>query len=254
MSGLPAFLRKELREILLTARLWVLPGIMLFFALTSPIMAKLTPALLRSGAVSEEGMVILLPDPTYVDAYRSFAQNLTQLMVIAVIIAGAGLISGEVRNGTAALVLVKPVSRAAFVLAKGISQSLLIVLVACIGGIVCWGATFLVFGEAPLRGLLEGMGLWVILAVLLTAGMLLISSSVSSQPGAAGIGLAVYAAAAVLSLWEVAGRFTPAGLFDAVSGSISGQAVPVLWPALTACVAILLLLAAAVGVFRRREL
>lgn len=249
-----ALLRKELREIRSTARLWVLPGIILFFALTGPILAKLTPLLLSSGALTEGGLVIELPEPTYLDAYRSFAQNLTQVMVIAVIIAGAGLISGEVRNGTAALVLSKPVSRAAMVVSKAISQSLLLVFTGIVGGLVCWVATRLVFGQAPLAPLLAGVGLWLVFALLLAAVMLLISASLNSQPGAAGLGLAVYAALAVISIWGLAKRFSPAGLFNSVSGTLSEQAVSVAWPAITGAVATVLVLLGAIAVFRRREL
>ena len=43
MSGFAAFAGKEAREILRTWRIWVLPGILLFFALTGPVLAKLTP-------------------------------------------------------------------------------------------------------------------------------------------------------------------------------------------------------------------
>lgn len=254
MSGFSALLRKELREIRRTARLWVLPGIMVFFALTGPLLAKLTPALLSSGVLAEEGVVIQIADPTYLDAYRSFSQNLTQLMIMAVIIAGAGLVSGEIRNGTAALVLAKPVSRAAFVLAKSASQALLVIFTAIVGGVVAWAATYLVFGEAPVADLVAGVGIWAVMALLLTTAMLLISAGVASQPGAAGIGLAAYAILAVLSIWGVTQRFTPAGLFDAVYGSLAGESASLLWPVLTALVGMGVLLAGAVIVFRHKEI
>jgi ABC-2 type transport system permease protein len=43
------FARKELHEILRTWRIWVLPGIVLFFAITGPLVARFTPELV--GAV-----------------------------------------------------------------------------------------------------------------------------------------------------------------------------------------------------------
>ena len=45
MSGFGAFLAKELTEIRRTWRIWVVPGIVIFMGLTSPVLAKLTPAL-----------------------------------------------------------------------------------------------------------------------------------------------------------------------------------------------------------------
>jgi len=254
VRGFAPLFRKELREMRRTARLWVLPGIMLFFALTAPLLAKLTPILLNSGALAEEGVVIQVADPTYLDAYRSFSQNLTQLMIMAVIIAAGGLVSGEVRKGTAALVLAKPVSRAAFVLAKGASQALLVLVTALVGAAGSWAATYLAFGEAPVAALVAGVGLWTVMALLFSAAMLVISAGVASQPGAAGIGLGAYAILAVLSLWSAAKRFTPAGLFDAVYAALAGESASLLWPALTGLVGAGLLLMGAVAVFRTREI
>ena len=62
MSGAFAtFLDKERRETLKTWRLWVLPGILLFLALSSPVLTKLTPELLKATANSQPGVVIHIP-------------------------------------------------------------------------------------------------------------------------------------------------------------------------------------------------
>ena len=254
MTGFTAFVRKEFEEIRKTSRMWVLPGIMLFFGLTNPILAKLTPLLLKSTAGTQSGLVIQMPDPTYVDSYRGFAQNLTQLMIIAAIIATAGIISREVRSGAAALVLVKPVSRAGMVLAKALGQVALLAAAGVLGGLVCWGATMITFGKAPLGPLAAALGLWAVLAVLFTAFMVLISAAMNSQAGASGIGLGAFAVLAILSAWGITRDYTPAGLFGAISQAAGGEPVKVLWPLATAVVLTGVLLDLAVHVFRRREI
>ncbi len=56
MSGaFSTFLDKERRETFRTWRLWVLPGILLFLALSSPVLTKLTPELLKATANSQPG-------------------------------------------------------------------------------------------------------------------------------------------------------------------------------------------------------
>ena len=122
MTGFGAFLWKEFVEIRRTWRIWVIPGMLVFFGVTSPIIAALTPALVRSMAASQPGVVIQIPPPTALDAYGQFLKNLNQFVLIAVIIAGAGVVSGERSSGTAVLALTKPLSRGAFVLAKILSQ------------------------------------------------------------------------------------------------------------------------------------
>jgi ABC-2 type transport system permease protein len=254
MSGFAAFVRKEFEEIRKTSRMWVLPGIMFFFGLTSPILAKLTPLLLKSTAGSNPGLNIQIPEPTYIDGYRGFAQNLTQIMLIAAVIATAGIISREVRSGAAALVLVKPVSRAGLVLAKSLGQIVLLAAAGILGMLVCWGATLATFATAPLAPLAEALGLWIVLAIVITAFMVLISAALNSQAGAAGIGLGAYVVLAILSAWGVTRAYTPAGLFGSISEAAAGEHVTVLWPLVSAVVLAALLLYLAVRVFKRREI
>ena len=86
MTGFGAFLGKELTEIRRTWRLWVIPGMLVFFGITSPIIAALTPALVQSMATSQPGLVIRIPPPTARDAYVQFIKSLDQLVLIAIII------------------------------------------------------------------------------------------------------------------------------------------------------------------------
>jgi ABC-2 type transport system permease protein len=110
-DGIRRVSRKELTEIRRTWRLWVIPGMLVFFGVTSPIIAALTPALVKSVAASQPGVVMRVPTPRALDAYAQFLKNLDQFMLIAVIIAGAGVVSGERGSGTAILALTKPLSR-----------------------------------------------------------------------------------------------------------------------------------------------
>jgi ABC-2 type transport system permease protein len=109
MTGLGAFVRKELTEIVRTWRIWVIPGMLVFFGITSPIIAALTPALVQSMTASQPGVVIRVPPPTALDAYAQFLKNLDQFVLIAIVISGAGAVSGERSSGTAILALTKPI-------------------------------------------------------------------------------------------------------------------------------------------------
>src|SRR4029450_10216921 len=100
MSGFSAFLAKELNEIMKTWRIWVLPGMLLFFAVASPVLALLTPALVSSAAQAPPGLTIPMPPPTWTDAYGQFLKILNQIILIAIVITGAGAISSERASGT----------------------------------------------------------------------------------------------------------------------------------------------------------
>lgn len=254
MKGFGAFLQKEFLEILNTWRIWVIPGMIVFFAVTSPIIAMMTPTLVSSLAGSQPGVVITLPEPTAVDAYRQFLKNLNQIVLIAVVIAGAGAISGERLSGTAALVLAKPLSRSGFVLAKLLSQQTTVVVFTTIGAAVCVAVTTALFGPSSIGTFLLAVLLWLVYALLLVAAMTLFSAAFESRGAAIGAGLGFYFVTAVLSIWSWAVEYTFVGLGQAASGLLSGVQADVGWPIATAVVTGLALTALAVLSFQHKEL
>ena len=149
MNGFAPFLRKEFGETVKTWRLWVLPGFLLFSAVSSPIVTYLMPTLLDQLGTAQQGLSISVSDPTALQAYLEFLGNLTELTLFALVIAYGGIVSGEVRGGTAALTLAKPLSRAVFVTGKWLSQAVVVVAGAALATLICIGLTQLLFGERP---------------------------------------------------------------------------------------------------------
>ena len=254
MNGFSAFLRKELTEIRRTWRLWVIPGMLVFFGLTSPLIAALTPALVESMAASQPGVVIQLPPPSALDAYAQFIKNLDQFVLIAVVITGAGVVSGERTTGTAILALTKPLSRGAFVVAKIIAQIALLVAATVLGTIVCVAMTAVVFDGGNVARLVTAVALWLLYASLLVVVMTLCSAAFRSRGAAAGAGLGFYFLTLLLSSWGPAARYGFVGLWPALRDALMGEPLAVAWPIATALVAIVLGVTGAVWIFERQEL
>lgn len=252
MNGFRAFLAKDFREIVRTWRLWVLPGFILFSAVTGPPMARYTKELLETlGGGITTG---LLPDPTWVDSYAQWTKNLGQLVLIALIISLGGAISSERRSGTAIVVLTKPVSRAAFVLSKFVSTAALVVGATLAGMFVTWGITLIWFPDAPFRPLVAATAAWLLFALLLVAVVLAGSAAVDSGAGAAGIGLGFFMLLAIVGVWGPAVRWSPAGMVNGPVALGAGAEVDLLWPALTTAALTAVVVVLAVRVFERREL
>lgn len=254
MTGLGAFLRKELTEIRRTWRLWVIPGMLLFFGVTSPIIAALTPALVQSMAASQPGVVIQLPSPTALDASGQFLKNLDQFVLIAVVIVGAGVVSGERASGTAILALTKPLSRGAFVVAKILSQVMVLVAAAALGTAACIGVTALLFDGSQAAPLLTAVALWLLYASLLVVVMTLFSAAFRTRGAAAGAGLGFYFLTLLLSNWGPAAQRSFFGLLPAMRDALMGEAVSLAWPVATAVAAIVVGAVAGAGIFERQEL
>ncbi|MHB9004511.1 MAG: ABC transporter permease subunit, partial [Coriobacteriia bacterium] len=153
----------------------------------------------------------------------------------------------------AVLVLTKPVSRGAFVIAKYVAQATMLIVATCIGTLVCWGITHLTFSTAPFERLASSTAAWLAFALLLLAVMTVLSSAFKAL-AAGGLGIGVFFVLSILPLWDPALRYSPAGLGSAPNALLVGEAPELLWPIATAAISIVVLVTAAVMVFSRREI
>src|SRR5450759_1226009 len=209
MSGTAVFARKEVREILRTWRIWVLPGILMFFAFTGPVLAKLTPEIVGALAADQLGG-LKIPTPTYLDAYAQWIKNLSQIGLFALIIIYGSIVTAETKSGTAVLVLTKPVSLTAFVIAKASVHSVFLAVLVVIGTLLTWGLTAAVFGKAPGSALWSAALAWLVFGVLFIALMTLFSVLIGSAAGAAGAALAAYPTVSIAPTSPPLGSYSPA--------------------------------------------
>lgn len=237
MSGYSAFLGKEWLEIRRTWRIWVIPGMLLFFGLTSPILALVAPSLVSSLAGSKPGMTITLPPATAYDAGAQFLKNLSQLVIFALILGGAGSVSGERSSGTAVLAITKPLSRSAFVLAKLSADLLLLVGATVVAVLLCGAVTLALFGTVSWRPLLSAIGLWLAFAILLTSAMSCFSVRLRSRGAAAGAGLGFFFLTLLVAMWPAASRYSFTGLSSQAAAALAGGTVAWAWPVGTAILA-----------------
>ncbi len=250
MTGFGPFFAKELREILATWRLYVLPVMLLICAVASPILALATPYLIGTVA----NLPLKLPDPTVVDAYAQWTKNLGQLALLVVIVSFSGAVNSERTSGTAAIALSKGLTPAAFVVAKVAAAYVLVVVPSVLATVVMAITTRVAFGEAPLGSLIRATAAWLVLALWCVTVVILLSTMLDSTSATAGLAIAVWLVLAGLSAWGPAARWSPAGLVGAPSSLAMGLDTVWLWPMLTAAVTAVMLVVGSVLVLRRREL
>jgi ABC-2 type transport system permease protein len=254
LRGFGAFVAKEMLETRKTWRLWVVPGVLVFLGLTTPIMAAVTPAILRATAERQPGVVIRFPAPTSADAYVQFMGNLAQLALLVVIITGAAAVAGERRAGTAVLVLTKPLSRAAFVWAKVVANLAVLIIATAIGAALCIVVTILLFDTAHIAMFLESVALWLALAAMFVCLMVFLSAALDRQAAAAGAGLAVYAAVFAMTGFPLLRDRSPAGLLGANDALLKGREAALAMPLVATLVLAVIFVLAAAWAFRRKEL
>ena len=99
--------------------------------------------------------------------------------------------------------------------------------------------------------------MWVVLAAVLVAASLLASAAIDAVAGAAGVGIGVYFLLALLSIVPHFSDYTPAGLIRVTTEVATGTQqldATLWWPVGTGMLLTMGLIAAAVLVFRRREI
>jgi ABC-2 type transport system permease protein len=236
MIGLSVLVRKELFEQWRTMRLVIVTVVFLGFGIMSPVFAKYTPELVKA-LVPPNQLPVALPAPVVADAIAQFGKNVGQILTVAAILLSMGAIATEKERGTAAFILTKPASRAAFVVAKLVGVAATLAIAMAVSGVASYAYTTWLFTAPPAGGYVA-MCVLLWLSLLDIAAITLLGSAVTRSSIAAGaIAFAAYIGLAVVSALPTIGPYTPAGLQGpamqlALGGPVSDLAGPLLVNAL----------------------
>lgn len=111
-----AFTKKEFLESWRTKRILLLACIFVLFGVMNPLVAKITPELLRS--TLGEQAAAAFPDPTSLDSWQQFYKNINQLGIYLLAILFSGCLSGEVKAGQLVPLVTKGLPRPVILISK----------------------------------------------------------------------------------------------------------------------------------------
>lgn len=246
-------LRKEILEQWRSYRLLIVVAVFVAFGLMSPLIAKFTPELIKLIPEGEQ-LADLIPPPTAADAVAQYIKNISQFGVILALLMAMGAVAQEKDKGTAALVLVKPMSRSAFLVAKFVALALTFAAGIAIAAAAAYYYTLLLFEPLDVPGWLALNGL-MLLFVLVYVALTLFASTISkSQAVASGLAFAMLIVLASIGALPGVGEYLPGQLLAWGSGLFAGSDAES-WPALWLSVGIIA--AALVGawvIFKRQEI
>jgi ABC-2 type transport system permease protein len=248
-------LRKELLEHYRTGRLLVLAAVLVLFGLTSPLLAKFTPELIAMIPEGEQ-FAGLIPEPSVADAVGQYLENISQFGLILALLLTMGSVAQEKERGTAALMLVKPLPRGAFLAAKFTALALIFAASLALAGLGAYYYTLLLFEPLSWGGWLAANGL-LLLYLLVTVALTLLCSTLMRTPAAAGgLAFGLLLGLAIPGVVPQIARLLPAALVGwagrvalGPAGAEAGWAA--LWVSLGLVAAAL---AGAWLIFRRQEL
>lgn len=246
-------LRKEWMDLIRSYRLLVVAIVLVFFGLTSPLLAKFTPELIRLLPGGED-LAGLIPAPTVVDAIAQYVKNMGQFGILLALLLTMGSVAQEKDKGTAAMMLVKPLPRSSFLAAKFAAQLLMFAITLLAAGIACYYYTLLLF---------EAMDIWhwlllnllLLLYVLVFISITLFSSTLTkSQAAAGGVALSLMILLGLMGAIPGLGKYLPGELINWGTRIMLGDPAAS-WTALGVSFGIIIAaLLAAWLIFRRQEL
>ncbi|HUT19667.1 MAG TPA: ABC transporter permease subunit, partial [Anaerolineae bacterium] len=180
------------------------------------------------------------PEPSVVDAVDQYLKNLTQFGIILALLLTMGLVTQERESGTAALVLVKPLPRSAFLGAKLCAMAITFLVAVVFGGTASFVYTWFLF--EPLRvGAWSAMNglLWLYLMVYVALALL--ASTLSRSLVVAGaLGVGLMAVMGTLGALPALREYLPGRLLVWGAAMAFGGSAPAAWPALWASLGIIL--------------
>lgn len=191
-------LRKEIIEQWRTSRMLVLLFVLGMFGMLSPLMAKFLPEIMRFVPGGEQ-FAVLIPTPTVKDAIDQYMKNIGQFALFLAIFIPMGSVVQEKERGTAILMLVKPLGRGSFLLAKFLALALSFFVSLGVAGLLGYYYTLFIFGATNAAAWIGGNLLIWIYCLFYVAVTLLASTISRSQAVAAGAGFGVLLVISILS-------------------------------------------------------
>jgi ABC-2 type transport system permease protein len=256
MTGARILIGKEMLESWRTYRLPVVAGLLALVGLTSPLLARFLPDILKAAGGDQLGN-LQIPTPVAADAVAQFWKNIAQFGAFAAIILAMGAVATERDRGTAAFILSKTATRGAFLWAKVVAIGAVLGLSVILAAGLAWIYTTVLFEPGPLGGW-AAMAVMAWLGIVAWAAITFLGSTVTgSTAAAAGLGFLAFLVLSIAAAIPNVGRFLPGGLATPALALATGAPVDagdVLTPVIGTAVLIALALGGAAWSFRRQEL
>lgn len=175
-----------------------------------------------------------LPGELLVEVAQTFLPMTIGAVAIGTVIAAQGAIVGEKQLGTAAWVMSKPASRAAFILAKILAHALGVWVTAIIIPSIIFVITVRMLVPAPLALIpfLAGMAIAALAQLFYLTLTLMLGTFTNSRGPIAGIGIGFIMTGLLLKGFIPSQVLivTPWPLTDVAAGLALGTGLPSIWP------------------------
>lgn len=248
------FLKKELLESIRTYKLFIMLIVFSVFGVISPLIAKLTPFLMKQ--LASTGIQISIPDPTAFDAWAQFFKNTSQMGLILLIIIFSGILTSELSKGTLIPVLTKGLSRKAVILSKFSVAVLIWTLSLTISALITWMYTLYLFPTDNIHHLVFSIFCLWFFGVFLLSLLIFSSTIIKATYGNLIVVILIVVIGMVLNIIPSIQTLNPIGLFTQNMDLITGSLNPTYFISmiLITLTIVVMLLSLSIIIFNKREM
>jgi len=255
MNQFIAFTKKELWESVATFRLYILLAVFALLGVMGPLMALLTPAILESLATGDTGITIILPEPTYVDAWVQFFSGFAQMGTLALAVIFSGIMGSEFSKGTLINLLTKGLKRHTVILSKFFSAGVLWTGAIIISVGVAYVYTAIYFETEPIPHFVLVFGAPWLFGLFMITLLILGGTLFGNLYGSLAVGLGTFFTLLILNIIPAVERFNPVSLSSGTLAIIMGTSeASDFIPAVIVCtISIIVLVIGAIIIFNKKK-
>jgi ABC-2 type transport system permease protein len=243
--------RLELLRLLRTRRLVALAALFVIIGFGGPVLVHYLPELVKGGTT--RGVEVLLPKPKPVDGIQNFANNISSLGTLVVVIVAAASLCIDANPATAIFYRARVRKPAALILPRFVTVVTASLLALALGTFGAWYETMMLIGPVPFGPLAVGFLLEALWLLFVCSTVALFSSVVRGVLAVAGAAVTFFLVLALLENVPGLLSWMPTRLAQSASDLI-GQPAAYIWRAvLIAAAASLLALVIAVNRLGKRE-
>ncbi len=219
-----ALIKKEFLEALRNYKLIIVPVVFILLAALQPVTFYYLPEIMKLATFSE-GAIIQIPIPTAEETIYSIYGQLAQVGLIIIILISMGTISNEIRNGVAETILVKPIKRSSYLLAKWILYFSITIFSFILGLLVGKYYTTAMIGESAWLPIIHSSAVIILYLLLFVSINLLLSTLLKSSIAAGGITILLTIIFSLIASFSLKFWFLPSYLLTVSQAKLLGQSL-----------------------------
>lgn len=193
--------KKEWLETLRNKKWLWLPVVFMILGLTQPLTSYYFQDIMENFGGLPEGAVFDMPMPAAGEVLASTLSQFSQIGILVVVLAYMGTVSAERTSGALAMVLVKPVTHEAYLLAKWVQITIMTAVSFGLGFLFSAYYTYLLIGEFTISSAFAGALVYLVWLIFAVTLVLFFSVVLTKQAAAAFLSLGTLLLLTMVSLY-----------------------------------------------------